>query len=172
MSCTNPQRPIFLGALLLTGLFCVYWGTFLSLFLFWWSSPTYGYGILVMPISFYLVWRKRVEVCRSEIKPSFFGLLLFLGASCIWWAAKIVDVQIMQGLAFIIMIPGLLLTFFGFRVVKIISFPLAYLFIAIPIWSFLEPPLQNITVIIVTSILRLVDVPVFLENNLISIPEG
>ncbi|MCK4950457.1 MAG: EpsI family protein, partial [Gammaproteobacteria bacterium] len=134
--------------------------------------PTYGYGILVMPISFYLVWRKRVEVCRSEIKPSFFGLLLFLGVSCIWWVAKIVDVQIMQGLAFIIMIPGLLLTFFGFRVVKIISFPLAYLFIAIPIWSFLEPPLQNITVIIVTSILRLVDVPVFLENNLISIPEG
>lgn len=153
-------------------LFSVYRDTGINLILFWLDSSTYGYGILIAPICLYLIWIKRHEITSVGVTQSNSGLLLLIAISGLWWMARIGDVQILQGTAFIIMIPVLVLTLFGNKAVKVIGFPLGYLLVAIPVWGILQPIFQNITLVVVTDVLRFIDIPVLIEDHSIVIPEG
>lgn len=49
---------------------------------------------------------------------------------------------------------------------------LTYLYIAMPIWSFLVEPLRRLTVLVVTGWIRAANLPAYIEGNLIHVPSG
>ena len=49
---------VAIGVVTLIGLF---WNTAASAIKLWWEQPTYNYAFLILPISAYLIWRKRDE---------------------------------------------------------------------------------------------------------------
>jgi EpsI family protein len=53
-----------------------------------------------------------------------------------------------------------------------LAFPIGFVYFAIPVWSALTLPLQELTVAVVRFALELVAIPVYVEGNLITIPEG
>jgi EpsI family protein len=50
--------------------------------------------------------------------------------------------------------------------------PLGYLYFAIPLWDLALQPLQNLTVAVVSTWIRIVSVPAFIDGNLIHLPSG
>lgn len=61
---------------------------------------------------------------------------------------------------------------FGRRALQILGWPIALLYLALPIWTVLNGPLQAATTLAVSSALALFGVPVFIEGNFVHIPAG
>jgi hypothetical protein len=47
----------------------------------WWNVTTYSHGLVIFPISGYLIWRKRGSLAELTPRPQPLGLLLVAGAA-------------------------------------------------------------------------------------------
>jgi exosortase A len=160
-----------LGISLLILLGC-YWQTVVSMAAVWWRSETYAHGMLVFPISLYMIWKRRHTLTQLEPRPSPLGVVLLALACLGWLAAATADVLVVQQFALVTMLLALIYTLLGWQLSWAIAFPLAYLYFAVPAGEFLTPPLQNFTALFAVKLLRLTGLPVFWEGYRISIPTG
>ncbi len=153
-------------------LVAVYWPTFMSMVDIWWRSETFAHGFLIIPISLFLVWRRRQVLTALEPGPDLRGLgsLALLGFG--WLAAQVVDVQVIQQLCFVAMIVTLVWILLGWQVVKEIAFPLGFLFFAVPMGEFLIPPMMDFTANFTVKMIELTGIPVYREGTFFSIPSG
>ncbi|MCK5696600.1 MAG: exosortase A [Gammaproteobacteria bacterium] len=152
--------------------FLLYYSTLWSMAEIWWRSDTFAHGMLIFPISLYLIWLKKDDFFQISKKPSVFFLLCLLALVFIWGLAKSVDVQVVQQFAVILMLPLIVGALFGFKMLKHYIFPLGYLLFAVPFGEFLIPKLQEYTAIMTVFGLEVSGVPVYSEGMFISIPEG
>ncbi len=89
------------------------------------------HGILVVPAAGYMVWVKRDKLSRIPMHPSLWGVTLLLwGAlqATIGLAAQWVWVS---RTALLVSLVGLIIAFFGFRMVRELSYPLGTLVLMI-----------------------------------------
>jgi exosortase A len=166
---TSPTSTLFL---LITGILVVHWATVGFLLDFWLNNFTYGHGLLVAPLSLYLIWRKRHQIDAIGYAPNYYGVAIFIFLNVVWLSAYLIDVEIVQQFALLSMIAALVLVSGGWRTTHLLLFPLLLPFIAMPIWSWLQPLLQFVTTQVVAFSLSLIGVPVFVETHFIRIPEG
>jgi len=138
----------------------------------WYTSNAYNHGFLIIPICLYLVWRQRAELPTVPARPEPWGILVVAFVSLVWLVGHITGTLLIQELALIAAIQGIILTMFGFPLCRKFIFPLAYLYFAVPFGQDLEPRLQAVTAKLAVEMLRVVGVPVFSDGNLISIPTG
>jgi exosortase A len=143
-----------------------------SMVAIWWRSETFAHGFLIFPISAWLIWDKRRELAQVQPAPSPVGVvaLAMLGTS--WLLANIAGVQVVQQYALIGMIAALVLATLGWQTVRVLAFPLAFLFLAVPVGEGLLLPLMNITADFTVTALRLTGMPVYREGTFFSIPSG
>lgn len=165
------QSALLMSALLVL-LFGVYHETLFSMVSIWWRSETFAHGFFIFPISLYLIWEKRIEITRlspaADVKP-----LILIGLSGLGWLlANVVDVQVIQQLGLIAMIPLFVWATLGWQVTHLLLFPLFFLFFAVPIGEFLVPPMMNFTADFTVAMIELTGIPVFREGTFFSIPSG
>ncbi len=150
----------------------IYGQTVATLWDTWLHSAPYGHGFLVLPISLYLVWERRVEIIRIPPKPAVIGLgglgILSFG----WFIARVAGVEVGMQLMLVALPAGVVLTFLGWPALRLLLFPIAYLVLAVPVWSVLIPVLQMNTALMATWALQNMNIPVLLEGYYLSIPEG
>ncbi len=158
-------------ALLLSWLLCFY-SSIASMVTIWATTETFAHGFLIFPIVIYLIWDKRGELEIIEWRSNPFSLIALICLLLLWLLAVRLGVQVIEQLAAVALIPVFVLMVFGTRVFKIISFPLAYLFFAVPFGEFLIPSLQQITGDICVWLLKASGMSVFKEGNYISTPEA
>jgi EpsI family protein len=60
----------------------------------------------------------------------------------------------------------------GWRSARRFLLPFGFLYFAVPVWDLLNTPLQDLTVVVVSAWIRFVDIPAYIEGNLIHIPSG
>ena len=159
-----------LAALLALGL--VYASTIGSMVAIWSRSETFTHGFLVLPISLWLIWRRRFLIARLVPAPDWRGLPLFLPLGLAWLAAHVAEVTVVQQLAFVAMIPLTVFTLLGPRVAWEIAFPLAFLFFAVPMGEALIPPMMDFTAVFTVALIRMTGIPVYVEGTFFSIPSG
>lgn len=152
--------------------FLFYSQTLLSMAEIWWRSETFAHGMLIFPISLYLIWLKKDDFFLIEKKPSLFFLFCLLSLVIVWALAKAVDVQVVQQFMVILMLPFIIGSLFGFKMLKHYLFPLLYLLFAVPFGEFLIPKLQEYTAIMTIFGLQVTGIPVYSEGMFISIPKG
>ena len=70
-----------LGISLLILLGC-YWQTVVSMVAIWWRSDTYAHGMLVFPVSLYMIWKRRYTLAQLEPRLSPLGVVL-LALACL-----------------------------------------------------------------------------------------
>ena len=138
----------------------------------WYNSATFNHGFLILPICFYLIWLKRDVLALSAPRPFPLAALGILMGGLGWLMGDIGGVAVVQQLAMVIMIQGLFVTILGLRVSRLLLFPLAYLFFAVPFGEALIPPLQDLTAAFLVALLRFLEIPVFHDGIFISIPTG
>ena len=138
----------------------LYFDTFRSMVAIWLRSDTFLHGIIIIPISLYLVWRKWPQLQLVSLRPFFPGLFLLVSVSIAWFAANALGIQVGEQLAATAIIPSAILTVMGVSFVRAIAFPLAYLFFAVPFGEFWVPDLMEITADFAIGLLRLTGIPV------------
>ncbi len=159
--------------LAIAALIVFYWDAFSSLVYMWWTEGTYSHGILIFPISLYLIWEKRGRLSQIPPRYSWLPLIFILVASMLWLVGHVIHARMVEHFALISFFALLVWLFLGGDVLKQIIFPLFFLYLSIPIWDpIVTPLLQTGTAYIVYHVLSFFGVPILLEGHFLTIPEG
>lgn len=161
---------IALGAVVVMGL--VYFQTFQQMSEVWLSSVTFRHGLVIIPISAWLIWRSRIRLATVAMQPNWWMMPLLLVLAFGWLVGRVTDVSVAQELAMMAMIPALVALILGRGVFRLLRFPLLYLFFAVPVGWFLVPPLMHVTAYMAVLGLQWTGIPVFQEGFRISVPTG
>ncbi|MDE1178112.1 MAG: exosortase [Edaphobacter sp.] len=140
----------------------------------WYNIADYSHGFLVPLFSLFLLWDKRREIAATPVKGSWAGLpLVVLGLVILIFGIYGVDLFTSR-FSFVVLISGLVWTFFGGAMLKELRFPILVLLLAIPfpaiIFNQITFPLQLMASQVASSILPLLGVPTLQEGNVIQLP--
>jgi len=149
-----------------------YHSTARSFYDVWRGSDTYAHCFFVLPVAAFLAWRRRDEVRRLAPEPFLPGLLAIAGIGALWVVAHAAGVLFYEQLAFALLIPALVVTIFGLRIARVLTFPLAFLLFAVPFGEALHPALMSFTAHAAVLGLRLTGVPVAVEGMYLTTPTG
>lgn len=150
----------------------VYWPTAASLLERWDGDPTYSHGYLVVVVSAWMVWRAWRRGELENTTPSLIALLPLALAGLLWLLARAGSILIAQQLLLPALLLGLAWAFFGRRGLLALLVPIGLLYVAVPIWEVLRPPLRDISSVAVGNALQAAGIPVFLHGNRVDLPAG
>jgi len=132
----------------------------------------YAHGYLVLAISIYLIVCNRKRLAKITPRPSYVILPLVFLTSLVWLAAVLVDVQMLQTVGLLGVLFTVTWALTGHQAMRVLAFPLLFIIFAIPVWFPLSPLLQNITADVVFWFIRILEVPAFRQENMITVPFG
>jgi|SRR5215472_1005757 len=137
----------------------------------WWTDPGYGHGFFVPLFSGYILWRQRARWMSIEIKPCNFGLLVMLGAVGLLVVGSLGAELFTSRFSLLVLVAGMILFLAGWKMLRALSFPLAFLIFMIPIpviiYNQITFPLQLIASRLATFWLETVRVPVLRDGNVL-----
>jgi exosortase len=140
----------------------------------WWTDADYGHGFLVPLFAAYVPWCGRGRLFGIPMLPSNFGLLVMVGATGLLLVGSLGAELFTSRFSIIALIAGMVLFLAGWRMLRAVSFPLAFLVLMIPIpviiYNQITFPLQLIASRFAASWLQLIQVPVLREGNLLILP--
>lgn len=155
-----------------TALLLLFFQTTLSTVAIWQRSETFAHGFLIFPISAFLIWSRRKEIALLAPQPDLRGLPVLLLFGFGWLLAYLARVLVVQQYALVAMIPVLVWIILGLRVTRTLTFPLGFLFLAVPMGEFLVPYMMDFTADFTVTALQLTGIPVYREGTFFTIPSG
>ena len=140
----------------------------------WYTIPDYSHGFLVPFFAAFLVWDKRKVLQTTPVKQTWSGIILIV-FSIMVLILGVYGVELFTArMSFILLLTGLIATFFGWTMVRALRFPLLVLVLAIPfpaiLFNRITFPLQLLASRIASDILPLLGVPTLHEGNVIELP--
>jgi exosortase len=144
--------------------------------LHWKIVPDYSHGFLVAPLAVFFAWEKKRELSRAAVAGSWWGLVpLGLGATALAIGRLGVELTAMRS-GFVLTLIGLVLLLLGREVFRILSFPLFFLFLMVPLPQSLVNvvafPLQLVAARTAVEALHWLSVPALLEGNIIHLAQA
>ncbi|MBT8043149.1 MAG: exosortase/archaeosortase family protein [Pontiella sp.] len=115
----------------------------------------YSHGYLIPFVSLFVVWSKRDEIMAAPKKVCQWGLFIIITALATHWLGAKMQQTRISLMSLILLIWGIPLYFFGWKVAKLLIFPCAYLIFCVPL-NFLDAlsgPLQRIATTMAHSML-------------------
>jgi exosortase A len=156
----------------LVAVLLLYWRTAASMVSVWNSSETFAHGYIILPISLWLIWRRREVFDRIPAAPYWpaLGLLALCGAG--WLLARAGEVQVVMQYAFVAMLPAVVLAVLGRRLAGALAFPLLFLLFAVPFGEVFVQPLINFTADFTVALVRATGIPVLRNGTMFELPTG
>jgi EpsI family protein len=155
--------------------FILLWPTTVSLFRVW-NDPArveLSHGFLTLMVTVGLLWFRRRELRRVMAIRGRADLLtgiVLLGA--LWLVLWRAGIQIGHQMLLPVISAATVWAVFGWRAAAGSGFALGYLYLAMPIWTILNGPLQWVSAIAVRAMLRVLDIPAHLSGTSIEISGG
>jgi len=140
----------------------------------WWiDQPEYSHALLIPPIALFLIWQQKDRLERIPFKANWWGVALVLLGGALLVVGQLGTVYTAIQYAYLITLYGLILSFVGWPAFRIIAVPLLILLFMIPLPEFvlnnLSGQLQLLSSQIGVSLMRLLDISVYLEGNVIDL---
>jgi exosortase len=140
----------------------------------WNNDPDMGHGFFVPVVAAVIVWQRRSELSATEIKPCWWGLLLvFFGAAQMIVGTLGVELFTART-AFVVTLIGAVWFVCGTAILKKVLFPLALLFLMVPIpavvYNAITFKLQLLASELAGDALEFLSVPVLREGNVLQVP--
>ncbi len=173
-AATAPLAPssAMLIALALLAPFFLYLGTAGSLVAIWNSSETFAHGYAILPISLWLIWRRRAVFNAVPARPWAPALLLLAMLGAGWLLARMGEVQVVMQYAFVSMFPVIALATLGPRLAGALAFPLLFLLLAVPFGEVFVGPLINLTADFTVWAVQATGIPVLRNGTRFELPTG
>jgi exosortase len=122
-------------------------------------------------LSFFILWRERERLTKSEVRPSNFGFVVMLGAVGLLLLGSLGAELFISRFSMLVLLTGMILFLAGWDTLRAVSFPLSYLIWMIPIpiiiYNQITFPLQLVASRLATAWLELVQVPVLRDGNVL-----
>lgn len=144
----------------------------------WWTDENYSHGLLVPIIIGYIVWTGRHRYRRTPQNPKLFWGSAFVAlALFMLWVGTAGAEIFVQRVSLAIILAGIIIYFWGFKLLRLLLVPLVLLLLAIPIPSIifnkLAFPLQLFASRCAVWLMRMFDIPVLRQGNVIELmPRG
>jgi exosortase A len=152
--------------------FVLYFATARSIVAIWDSSETFAHGYIILPISLWLIWRRRANFSALPPTPYWPALILLAMAGAAWLLARMGEVQVVQQYAFVAMLPLIALGVLGRRLAGSLAFPLLFLLFAVPFGEIFIDPLIQFTADFTVRAVQLTGIPVLRNGTRFEIPSG
>jgi len=114
----------------------LYFPIFWKLYRVRWDLLDYSHAFFILPISIWLVWRKReqLKVCIQNSEPgkNYSGLVSLSIGILIFLFASRFDYSFLITISLFPVLAGLIYFLYGIDTLKLLSFPIAYLLLLIP----------------------------------------
>jgi exosortase len=140
----------------------------------WMDDESMGHGFFVIPVAAYILWQRRDEVLNTPLHGHWTGWLLMVGAFFQLIAGFLGADFFVMRVALLISLLGMIVTLCGWKMVKVLTFPLFLLLfmIRIPlfIYSQITFPLQLLASNVAAETLNLIGIPVYQDGNVLELP--
>lgn len=150
-----------------------YWPVLVGLIEHLLDNDDYSYGLLIPFVSGYIVFKKWPQISQTPWSPSWWGLLILMGGLVLNIIGELAADLYVPRLGFITTVGGLVILLGGWRIFRVLSFPLLLLLMMIPLPQLithrLTLPLQLISSQLATGFLQLFGIPVFRQGNIIDL---
>jgi exosortase len=137
----------------------------------WATDDNYSHGFLILPIAAYLTWERRQALQRVELRPSGWGLPILAGGLAVLVAGTLGAELFLSRISILGVVSGAILFLGGWRALRVLRFPVAFLLLMIPIpaiiFNQVTFPLQLLASRFGTAVLSFASVPVLREGNLL-----
>lgn len=138
-------------------------------------SYHFSHGLLILGIVFYMVWSKRETLRTIDNRPNISaGAILSFGGSAVLMAGISSDTAVVQGVALIIGVAGLVLLLFGTGIFKALLFPILYLNFSFPLFDKIlagfSQYFEQISALIAGHFLKIVGIPVLMHDKILELP--
>lgn len=169
------RRPAIWQALILLGLIAwLYLPILARLSAQWWSDPNFSHGFFVPLFSLFLLWQDRTNLAQIQRKPSIWGLPLIVFSLCALVVGSLGAEVFLSRASLILLAAGITVFFLGWKMLRAVLFPLAFLILMVPIPAIILNqvtfPLQILASKLAAWALPLLGVPVLREGNVINLP--
>lgn len=160
------------GTVLLGVLLAAYWGTWSAMAEIWMRSDTYQHGLVVPPIVIWLIWRERHRLAAWTPQPSYWLALPVAVLAMLWLFGALAAVNSLTQFAVLAMLVCSASALLGRALSRELTFPLLFLFFAVPIGDFMMPKLMEWTANFTVIALTVTGIPVYREGLQFVIPSG
>jgi len=137
----------------------------------WGHDDNYSHGFLIVPIALYFAWERRERLLGAVRKPSSVGLIVLLGSLVTLFAGVLGAELFLTRVSIIGVIAGGVLYVLGWQHLRILTLPIAFLLLMIPIpaiiFNQIAFPLQLQASRFGETALTLWNIPVLREGNVI-----
>jgi len=166
------NRKFLLSIVLLAAAYAaMYHNVFEKLVADWWNNDNYSHGFLIVPIAAYLAWERRHQFVATANRPSVAGLVVVIGSIGVLLTGILGSELFLTRISIIGTLTGIVLFLFGWRRLRVLAFPLAFLLLMIPIpaivFNQIAFPLQLLASRAGELTLQSADIPVLREGNVL-----
>lgn len=139
----------------------------------WWIEPAWSQGMLLPPLALYIAWLRRNSVLRWPVEANARGLLLVAFGCFLFVLGQVASEFFLARMAFVIILAGLISTFWGKSRLRELRFPLLLLATMVPLpvmfYNSVAAPLQLFASDAATRIVQALGITVFRDGNIIQL---
>jgi exosortase D (VPLPA-CTERM-specific) len=139
----------------------------------WGGQEEYSHAYIIPLIAAFLVWQKRNELAAMPFDGSWAGVAVVVAGVLLGLLGELATVFTIQQIGLMVAISGLVLALVGWKPMRYFWMPLLLLFLVIPLPNFIQVKVSSGMQLISSAIgvwfLRLMDISVFLEGNVIDL---
>lgn len=149
----------------------LYWDGLVFAAEVWFESPEYSHGVMIPFIALFLVWQQKERLRTLVLNPTWLGPTLLLLGLALNLLGKLSALYILIHYSLIVVLAGLVLSYWGPGGLRLLGMPLLFLVLMIPLpnilYKGLSSELQLLSSQLGVSLIRLFGISVFLEGNVI-----
>jgi exosortase len=139
----------------------------------WWTEPALSQGMLLPPVALYFAWVHRKRTFAQAATPDARGLTLTALACVMFVAGKFASEDFTTRISFVVLLAGLIWTFWGFPRLRTLSFPILLLATMVPLpvmlYNSLAAPLQLFASDMASRIAQALGISIFRDGNIIQL---
>jgi exosortase A len=149
----------------------LYWKTLYEMVMDWYIDENYSHGFLIPLITGYIIYQRRRDIDMTKANSSNWGLIIALTGLMFYFVGNIGGESFTMRLSMLIVIGGTIIFSCGIKFFERILFPFSYLIFMIPLpylfYDSIAFPLKLLVTKFSVGFLRLIDIPVLREGNII-----
>ena len=135
------------------------------------NQEEYSHGFLIPVVTLFLLWSRRDATARKHRSAQHFRPALIALALAMHVVGELSAIWILSQVGFVLSLIGIVLAIGGYSLLRVCFIPIVYLLFAIPLPYFIDAvltlKLQLISSQLGVLFIRLFQIPVFLDGNII-----
>jgi exosortase len=166
---SNP--PLAPAIVVLVAILLVYWPVIAGLITAWSTDDNYSHGFFIVPLAVYFAWERRDRIAQAPIVPSRLGLVVVAGSLLLLIGGLLGAELFLSRFSIVATIAGAVLFLYGWPMMRVLSFPLMFLLLMIPlpaiIFNKIAFPLQLLASHVGEQTVNAMDIPILREGNVL-----